>query len=242
LPWSKPLDESKQWPLIFCERAAWIKRNVMKKPAGSKRTLSQRRHRRRLVYYRIPFLENIFLPRLERASKRRCFPEWCCLCSVAVIELDALALMWIMALISSPYTLSAAVGERCGRRHFCGTQFYGENYYCGAVPSRWEDLWVGEEVVCYSFDSEKLWANAVNYLPLRELLRLCALISPFACLGNVSGGGKLFGEDTSLSLMMARLHHLIVLNWVLQDVVLLRPCCTKKIHQKETTNMKHDKS
>ena len=95
----------------------------------------------------------------EQASKRRCFPEWCCLCSVAVIELDALALMWIMALISSPYTLSAAVGEWCGRRHFCGTQFYGENYYCGAVPSRWVDLWAGEEVVCYSFDSEKLWAS-----------------------------------------------------------------------------------
>jgi len=54
--------------------------------------------------------------------------------------------------------------------------------------------------------------RALNYLPLRALLRLCALISPFACLGNVSGGGKLFGEDTSLSLMMARLHHLIVLN------------------------------
>jgi hypothetical protein len=81
------------------------------------------------VYYRIPFLENIFLPRLERASeresKRRCFPEWCCLCSVAVIELDALALMWIMALISSPYTLSSAVGERCGRR---GVTFAAHNF------------------------------------------------------------------------------------------------------------------
>lgn len=149
----------------------------MKKPAGSKRTLSQRR-RRRLVYYRIPFLENIFLPQLE--SKQAA------LFSRVVLSLQRRGYWIKRSRFNVDYggsrLLTRCLSLRRSRRtpaslahhHFCDrAQFYGERItkIIIVVLSSFQmaDLWAGEEVVCYSFDSER----AANNLPANALLCLC---------------------------------------------------------------------